>query len=63
MIFFHYILRIEPIVTPTAVYILTNKKKISIDNAKIILNYKPKVDFEEGKKRIEDWLGIKGYIN
>jgi nucleoside-diphosphate-sugar epimerase len=62
MIFFYFIFRIEPILTPTAVYILTNKKKISIDNAKQILNYKPKVDFEEGKKRIEDWLNNQGNI-
>lgn len=58
MIFLYYIFRIEPIITPTSVFILTNKKKISIENAKQILNYKPKVDFMEGKKRIDDWLKL-----
>jgi nucleoside-diphosphate-sugar epimerase len=63
MVFFHHIFRIDPIVTPTAVYILTNKKKISIDEATHILNYGPKVDFEMGKKRTTDWLKAQEYID
>lgn len=61
MILLYNIFRIEPLVTPMAVFVFSNKKKISIDNARKILSYKPKVDFKEGLERIKK--SIKSNIN
>jgi len=54
--------KIEPWVTPVAVEIFTNKNTVSIEKAKILLKYEPKVDFTNGLKHVEDWLKEKGYI-
>lgn len=62
MILLHRILGIEPWVTPMAVTIFTNQKAASIEKAKSLLGYKPKIDFDEGMKRVENWLRTEGYI-
>ena len=54
---------IKPIFSPTTVYLLSNKKKVSIITAIEILNYDPAVNYKEGMMRIENWLRKKGYIN
>lgn len=54
---------IKPILSPTAVYIFSNKKKVSIKRAKEILNYDPTVNYKEGLIRVENWLREEGYIN
>jgi len=53
---------IEPWVTPYAVEIFTNQNIVSIEKAKSILGYTPKVDFTEGLNRIEHWLKTEGYV-
>jgi nucleoside-diphosphate-sugar epimerase len=53
---------IKPIVTPTAVQILTNTRHISIKKAKKILGYSPKINYEEGMKQVERWLKKEKYI-
>jgi len=63
MILSYNVFRIKPLVTPTAVHIFTNSKKISIKSAKEILNYEPVVDFEEGMRQVENWLRCEGHIN
>lgn len=56
MVFLNRVIGIEPWVTPMAVKILTNQHKFSIEKAKQILNYEPKIDYSIGIKLIEDWL-------
>jgi nucleoside-diphosphate-sugar epimerase len=53
--------RIEPWVTPMAVEVFTNHNIVSIEKAKDILDYSPKIDFKEGLKHVEHWLKTKGY--
>lgn len=55
--------KIEPWVTPVAVEIFTNKNTVSIEKAKTLLKYEPKVDFAHGLKQIEQWLKEKDYLN
>ena len=52
----HTFFKIEPLITPTSVNILTNNKKISIEKAKQILGYQPKVNYSEAMKQIKRWL-------
>lgn len=54
---------LKPIFSPTTVYLLSNKKKVSIKTANKILNYDPAIKYKEGMIRIENWLREKGYIN
>jgi len=56
------LLKIEPWVTPTAVEIFTNTHTVSIEKARTILGYNPKIDFREGLRRVEHWLKTEGYI-
>ena len=56
------ITRVEPLVTPTAVQIFTNKKQVSIEKAEKILGYTPKIDYAEGMKQIRKWLQEEGLI-
>jgi len=56
MVFLNRVFRIEPWVTPMAVKVLTNHHKFTIEKAKQILNYNPKVDYSTGMKRVENWL-------
>ena len=62
MIFLNKIFKIKPWVTPVAVNILTNYDHISIEKAKKILKYSPKVNYEEGLKRVKKWLISENYI-
>ena len=54
--------RIELRVTPMAVRIFTNQEKVSIEKAKALLGYEPRVDFDEGMKHVEKWLRRESYI-
>jgi len=54
--------RIEPWVTTMAVDIFTTHQTVSIEKAKDLLGYKPKIDFIEGLKHVEQWLKTEGYI-
>jgi len=58
----HSILKIEPLVTPMAVHIFTNKHAVSIDEAQLLLGYQPKIDYREGMKRTRRWLENEQYI-
>jgi nucleoside-diphosphate-sugar epimerase len=54
--------KIEPWVTPVAIEIFTNQNTVSIEKAKTLLRYEPKVDFTNGLDHVERWLKAKGYI-
>lgn len=56
MIFFHRIFRITPWVTPQAVLTFTNNKTVSIKEAERLLDYNPKVDYEQGIKNVKVWV-------
>ncbi len=62
MILAHKIFKIKPWITPYAVNILTNEYKVSIDTAKDVLGYEPKIDYYEGIKNIKKWLKTEKYI-
>ena len=55
--------KIEPLVTPMAVEVFTNQQKVSIEKARYLLGYKPKIDYQEGMKQIEKWLRTENYIS
>lgn len=63
MMLLYTIFKIEPLVTPMAVHVFTNNRKISIEKAKRILNYEPHINFEEGMRRVKNWLKANAYIN
>jgi nucleoside-diphosphate-sugar epimerase len=54
--------KIEPWVTPVAIEIFTNKNTVSIEKAKTLLRYEPKVDFTHGLEHVQQWLNEKGYV-
>lgn len=60
--YFSRIFNTRFIISPTAVHIMTNKKKVSINKAKQILNYNPQVNYEKGMKNVKKWLMEEGYI-
>ena len=62
MMIMYKLLRIEPWVTPMAVEVFTNNKIVSIEKAKDILGYTPKIDFREGLEYVENWLKTNRYI-
>ncbi len=62
MMVMHTLFRIKPLITPTAVDIFTNNKKISIEKAKQLLGYEPKINYDEGMKQIRKWLQDEGLI-
>jgi len=62
MILLNKIFKIKPWVTPAAVNILTNYDHVSIEKAKKILKYSPKVNYEEGLKKVKEWLLSENYI-
>lgn len=45
----------EPWVTPTAVHSMTSHKKVSIKQAKNLLHYHPKIDYDEALAIIQTW--------
>jgi len=61
MMILNKLFRIKPWVTPMAVNVLTNQNKVSIEKARSLLDYKPKIDFEKGMKQVEKWLKKEGY--
>jgi nucleoside-diphosphate-sugar epimerase len=63
--FFHFLnllFCIKPIISSTVVYIFSNTRKVSINKAENILGYSPKIDYNEGMKRVENWLRDEGFI-
>ena len=56
MTILYLVFKIEPWITPTVVSMLTNKDKISIDKAKSLLNYQPKINYFEAMENIEKWI-------
>jgi len=56
MIIFYFMVKIKPWITPTVVEMLTNQKKISINNAKILLKYQPRINYSDAMTRIENWI-------
>jgi nucleoside-diphosphate-sugar epimerase len=50
------IARIKPILTPLNVGIVTSEAGVSIEKARKILKYTPKVDLDEGMRRVGAWL-------
>jgi nucleoside-diphosphate-sugar epimerase len=57
----YFMFKIEPWITPTAVSMLTNQDKISIDLAKSLLNYQPKINYFEAMENIEKWINENSY--
>ncbi len=51
-----------PLLTPTAVRIFTNKRKVSIEKATRLLGYNPTIDYAEGMRRMALWLKAEQYI-
>jgi nucleoside-diphosphate-sugar epimerase len=62
MMILYKVFRIEPWVTPMAVEIFTNRQTVSIEAAKSILGYTPKIGLSEGLQHVEQWLKADGYI-
>ena len=62
MMLLYSIFRVKPWVTPTAVEVFTNQNKTSIEKAESLLGYKPRIDYETGIKKVENWLKSEGYI-
>ena len=62
MLFLNKIFKIKPLITPTAVEIFCNNEKISIEKAKKLLDYNPKISYEQGMKEVKKWLEKEQYI-
>lgn len=58
----YFLFHTDPLLTPTAVRIFTNKKKVSIEKATKLLGYTPTIDYAEGMKRTAFWLKTEQYI-
>jgi nucleoside-diphosphate-sugar epimerase len=56
MMVLHKITGMDPWVTPQAVATFTNTHKVSIDQAKILLGYEPKIGYEEGFEKVKEWV-------
>lgn len=63
MILLNKIFKINPWITPMAAQVLTNQQKVSIEKAKSLLDYEPKIDYQDGIKRVENWLRKENYIS
>ena len=63
MMFLNKVIKVKPWVTPMAVRVLTNQYKVSIENARSILDYEPRIDYQEGMKEVEKWLKKENYIS
>jgi len=62
MYWLHNLFGITPVLTPMNVGILTSGAGVSIEKAKTILGYKPKVDLDEGMRRVGAWLKEEGLV-
>jgi nucleoside-diphosphate-sugar epimerase len=58
----YFLLHTDPLLTPTAVRIFTNKKEVSIEKATTLLGYTPVIDYAEGMRRTALWLKTEQYI-
>lgn len=56
MMFLHKIFGIKPWVTPQAVETFTNTKTVSIKQARKLLGYKPRINYDQGIKNVEKWV-------
>ena len=63
MILLNKIFKINPWITPMAAQVLTNQQKVSIEKARSLLDYEPKIDYQDGIKRVENWLRKENYIS
>ena len=63
MMLLNRVFRIDPWITPMAALVLTNQNKVTIEKARSLLGYEPKVDFHEGIKQVENWLRKENYIS
>jgi nucleoside-diphosphate-sugar epimerase len=52
----------EPLVTPTAVHILTNQRTVSLEKARTLLGYRPLITYSEAITHIGEWLRAEQYI-
>jgi len=62
MMFLNKVFKIKPWITPMATHVLTNQNKVSIEKAKSLLDYEPKINFQDGIKQVEKWLRKENYI-
>lgn len=60
MILIHSLFGIKPLLTPYAAEIFSNEKRVSIEKAHNLLNYQPRIDYEEGMNLIRKWVHEKG---
>lgn len=58
----YFLFHLDPLLSPTAVRIFTNKRKVSIEKATKLLGYTPAIDYAEGMKRTALWLKTEQYI-
>ena len=58
----YYVFRIKPWVSPGSVRFFTNKTHVSIGKAEKLLEYQPRIDYQEGIKRTKQWLQNKNFI-
>ena len=53
----------RPVAGPWSYHFRFNPSRFSIDKARRLLGYEPRVDFDEGMRRTEDWLRAAGYLD
>jgi nucleoside-diphosphate-sugar epimerase len=58
----YYLFGTDPLVTPTAVHLLTNRRTVSIQKAETLLGYKPTIEYAEGMRRTKTWLKTERYL-
>lgn len=56
MMVLHKISGMNPWVTPQAVETFTNTKEVSIENAQKMLDYEPRINYEQGIKKVKEWI-------
>lgn len=52
----------RPVPGPWSYHFRFNPSRFSIDKARRLLGYEPKIDFDEGLRRTEAWLRAAGYL-
>ncbi len=52
----------RPVAGPWSYHFRFNPSRFSIDKARRLLGYEPRVGFDEGMRRTEDWLRAAGYL-
>jgi nucleoside-diphosphate-sugar epimerase len=60
MLFRERFFGISPLITPYAVEIFANTTKVFIEKAQQQLDYAPRIEYEEGIIRIEQWINEQG---